>query len=236
MKRASLVVAGFLAGVVLALQGPVTAQPADEEPLRRTITVNGTATITVDPDEAVVRLGVRTQADRAQEAMDLNSQKMQKVLDALRELGLGDDDLATSLIELYPRYDDRGETVIGYDAANEVEVTIRDLGTVGRVLDTAVDAGANVAGGISFRVSDANEGLDEALAEAVVDAKAKAETMAAAADASVGQVMTIVEEAGGQPGPYYAERVAYAAADTAVPVETPTIETTVSVSVTWQLT
>jgi uncharacterized protein len=236
MKRSSLVIAGFLAGAVLALQVPVTAQPADDEPARRTITVHGTATITVDPDEAVLRLGVRTQADRAQEAMDLNSQKMQKVLDALRELGLGDDDLATSLIELYPRYDDRGEHVIGYDAANEVEVTVTELNAVGRVLDAAVDAGANVAGGISFRVSDASEGLDDALAEAVGDARAKAETMAAAADAGVGQVVTIVEIAGGEPGPIYAERVAYAAGDMAVPVETPTIETDVSVEVTWQLT
>jgi uncharacterized protein YggE len=236
MKRFPLVLAGFLAGAVLALQVPVTAQTPDDEPTERSITVSGTAKITVDPDEAVVRLGVRTQADRAQEAMDLNSQKMQKVLDALRAMGLGDDDLATSLIELYPRYDDRGETVVGYDAANEVEVTVRDLDTVGQVLDAAVDAGANVAGGISFRVSDANEGLDEALAEAVQDARAKAETMAAAADAGIGEVMTIVEQAGGQPGPYYAERLAYAAADTAVPVETPTIETTVSVSVAWQLT
>lgn len=236
MKRMPLVIAGFLAGAVLALQVPVTAQPSDDEPQRRTITVNGTATITVDPDEAVVRLGVRTQADRAQEAMDLNSQKMQKVLDALRALGLGDDDLATSLIELYPRYDDRGETVIGYDAANEVEVTIADLGSVGRVLDTAVDAGANVAGGITFRVSDASEGLDEALADAVRDARAKAETMAAAADAGIGEVVTLVEASGGEPGPYYAERVAYATADMAVPVETPTIETQVSVQATWQLT
>jgi hypothetical protein len=236
MKRASLVVAGFLVGAVLALQVPVTAQPADDDPLRRSITVTGASTITVDPDEAVIRLGVRTQADRAQEAMDLNSQKMQKVLEALRGMGLGDDDLATSLIELYPRYDDRGETVVGYDAANEVEVTIRELDSVGRVLDTAVDAGANVAGGITFRVSDANEGLDEALADAVGDARAKAETMAAAADAGIGDVLTIVEVSQGQPGPFYAERVAYAAADSAVPVETPTIETAVSVEVTWQLT
>jgi hypothetical protein len=44
MKRASLVVAGFLVGAVLALQVPVTAQPADDEPFRRTITVNGTST------------------------------------------------------------------------------------------------------------------------------------------------------------------------------------------------
>jgi hypothetical protein len=38
------------------------------------------------------------------------------------------------------------------------------------------------------------------------------------------------------PGPYYAESVAYAAADMAVPVEAPTIESEVSVTVTWSLT
>jgi hypothetical protein len=236
MKRFPLLLAGFLVGAVLALQVPSYAQSEDDGSAERSITVGGEAKITVDPDEAVVRLGVRTQADRAQEAMDLNSQKMQRVLGALRDMGLGDDDLATSLIELYPRYDDRGEVVIGYDAANEVEATITDLGSVGRVLDTAVDAGANVAGGITFRVSDTNEGLDEALAEAVHDSRAKAETMAEAAGAGVGEVLTIMEDRGYQPGPYYAERVAYAAADAAVPVETPTIETTVSVTVTWELT
>jgi uncharacterized protein YggE len=231
-----LVVAGFLVGAVIALQVPSTAQEADEGPTERTITVTGNAKITVDPDEAVVSFGVRTQADKAQAAMDLNSAKMKGVLDALRALGLGDEDLATSMIELWPRYDDRGEIITGYDASNQIEVIIRDLGMVGRVLDTAVEAGANVAGGISFRVSDENEGLDAALAEAVTDAKAKAETMAAAADATVGQVVTIIENnGGGVPGPYYAERMAYAAADMAVPVEPPTIETNVSVSATWAL-
>jgi hypothetical protein len=125
--------------------------------------------------------------------------------------------------------------VIGYDAINEIEATIRDLALVGKVLDTGVDAGANVAGGITFRVSDENEGLDRALADAVLDAQGKAETMAAAADAGLGQVLTIVEQSRGIPGPIYAEDVALTAGDRAVPVEPPTIETSVSVTVTWAL-
>jgi uncharacterized protein YggE len=237
MKRMALVVAGFLAGAVIALQIPSVAQDTGGDgPTERTITVNGTAKISADPDEAIVTLGVRTQAERAQEAMDQNSAKMKQVIDALHALGFGDDDLATSMIELYPRYDDRGETITGYDASNQIEVTIHDLSKVGRVLDTGVDNGANVAGGIRFRVSDENAGLDEALASAVEDAKAKAQTMAGAADANVGEVVTIVENGGGGgPQPYYAERVMYAAADAAVPVEAPTIETEVSVTVTWSL-
>ncbi len=234
MKKIGLITAGFLVGAVLALQLPSVAQDAgDDGTTERSITVTGSARISVDPDEALVNLGVRTQAERAQTAMDENSVKMQSVLDALRNLGLRDDDLATNYIELMPRYDNTGTSIVGYDAINEVQVTVHDLGMVGRVLDTGVDHGANLAGGISFRVSDANEGLDAALAEAVGDARAKAETMASAADASLGLVVTIAE-AGGIPGPYHAERTAYAA-DAAVPIETPTIETDVAVSVTWQL-
>ena len=237
MKRVAFAVAGFLAGAVLALQVPSVAQDAGGDgATERLITVTGTAKITADPDEAVVSLGVRTQAERAQEAMDQNSAKMQAVIDALHDLGFTDDDLATSMIELYPRYDNSGQTITGYDASNQIEVTIHDLRLVGRVLDTGVDNGANVAGGIRFRVSDENAGLDDALASAVEDAKVKAETMAGAADANVGEVVTIVENGGGGgPEPYYAERVAYAAADMAVPVEAPTIETEVSVTVTWAL-
>jgi hypothetical protein len=169
--------------------------------------------------------------------MDQNTREMNEVLQALRDLGLGEDDLATSLIELNPRYSNDGTAIVGYDAANQVEVTVRDLALVGRVLDTGVDHGANVAGGIRFRLSDGNAGEERALADAVTDARAKAETMATAADAGIGEPLTIVESSGGgQPGPYYAEAVSYAAADMAVPVETPTIETEVAVTVTWRLT
>jgi len=241
MKRFALVAAGFLVGAVVALQVPSLAQSTTGDGTTgttdRTITVNGTAKMTADPDEAVVTLGVSTQAEGAQDAMDQNSAKMKAVIDALHAMGFTEDDLATSMIELYPRYDDRGQTITGYDASNQIEVTIHDLSKVGKVLDTGVAHGANVAGGISFRVSDQNAGLDAALAKAVEDAKGKASTMAAAADASVGQVVTIVEngDGGGPPPPYYGERVAYAAADVAVPVQAPTIETEVHVTVTWSL-
>ena len=67
------------------------------------------------------------------------------------------------------------------------------------------------------------------------DARGKADAMAAAAQAQVGQVVKIDETA--QPGPQpYDQRVAFAASDAApTPVNPPTIKTQVSVSVTWAL-
>ena len=236
MKRMALVVAGFLAGAIIALQVPSSAQsPSTDQPQQRTITVTGSAQLSVAPDEAVVSLGVRTQAQGAQDALDQNSAKMQHVLDALRALGLGDADLATSNIDLSPRYDNNGQTILGYDASNTVEATVHDLSKVGRVIDAGVGAGANIAGGISFRTSDSNKGVTNALADAVRNARSKADAMAAAANATVGDVVTIGEQSPNQPQPYFAEKVAYGVAASSVPVETPTIEREVTVSVTWQL-
>jgi len=237
MKRLGMLLAGVVIGGVVALQIPSAAQDNGSDPGTdtRTVTASGNAHIHAKPDEAVVTLGVRTSADTAQAAMDQNSQAMTEVLDALRALGLGDKDLATQSIDLSPRWDNRGQEVIGYEASNSVEVTIHDLNMVGRVIDTGVSSGANIAGGIQFRVSDENQGVEDALASAVSDAKAKADAMAAAADATVGQAMTITQGGGQSQPPIYAQRVAYAAADLSVPIEAPTIDTQVDVIVTWEL-
>jgi uncharacterized protein len=237
MKRLGVLLSGIVIGGVVALQIPSAAQDNGSNPGSdtRTVTASGTAHIRANPDEAVVTLGVRTSADSAQTAMDQNSQAMAEVLDALRALGLGDKDLATQSIDLSPRWDNRGQTVIGYEASNSVEVTIHDLNMVGKVIDTGVSSGANIAGGIRFRVSDENQGLEDALASAVSDAKAKADAMAGAADATVDQVLTITQGSG-QGEPIYAQRVVgYAAADLSVPIEAPTIDTQVDVTVTWEL-
>ena len=195
MKRIPFVIAGFLAGAVLALQVPSVAQsPASGDgAATRSITVTGIATVRAKPDEAVVSLGVHTEAEKAQEAMEQNAAKMNQVFAALEDLGIGDADLATSYISLNPMWTSDGREVTGFQADNTVDVTIHEMGKVGKVIDAAVDAGANIANGITFRLSDANAGVNEALAKAVENARTKADAMAEAADATVGEVLTIAE-------------------------------------------
>ncbi len=235
MKRFALVVAGFLAGAVIALQVPSTAQPSGTttDTTQRTITASGTASIHAQPDEAVVSLGVRTQASTAQAAMQQNATKMSAVFGAMRKLGIGGADLATTNVSLDPVYSNDGSTVIGFQAMNQIEVTIHDMGAVGKVIDAAVGAGANLAGGITFQLSDQNKGVNDALAKAVQNARSKADAMAAAADATVGQVVTIDEGTSPEPIRY---AVPQAAEGVATPVNPPTIETQVQVTVTWALT
>lgn len=239
MKRVGYVVAGVVLGAVVAMQLPSLAQDAGTDPAqtdRRTVTVSGTATVRSAPDQALVSLGVQTQANTAQGALQQNADRMTKVLAALAGLGITEDDLATSNVSLWPTYGNTGTDITGYQASNQVDVTVHDITKAGEVIDAGVDAGANLTNGISFTLSDDNPALDRALADAVRDARGKAEIMASAGNASLGQVVMMVESsAPTYPPVYYGRDMAVAEGGASTPIEPPTLESQVSVSVTWEL-
>ena len=229
---------GLALGVAVALTLPSLAQDASPEPgtMERTVTVSGTATIRSDPDEATVTLGVRTQAITAEAAMRDNANRMNDVIQAIRREGVAADDIATAWVSLYPQYDDAGITIVGYVAENQVYATVRNMDAIGAVIDAAIEAGANLSSGITFGLSEENAGVEEALADAVEDARSKAEALADSTGTQLGAVITVAEGGGTSPEPLYRDyAVAEAAAAGAPPIETPTIETQVSVSVTWEL-
>jgi hypothetical protein len=229
-------VAGLILGLAVAVMLPTIAQespPADAGSSDRTVSTNGVAIVRSAPDEALVTLGVRTDADTAQEALETNAQHMRDVLDALLDAGLDESDLATSSINLYPMWDASGTSVDGFTAENQLTATVRDLDRVGAIIDRGVAAGANLTSGITFRVSDLNEAADQALGEAVADSRRKAELLADAAGAQLGGVLSITEvSSASEPPILYAER---AVADLATPVLPPTLESQVSVLVVWSL-
>jgi len=232
--------AGLVLGLAVALTIPSFAQTTSPPPVsggtstERSVTVTGTATIKSAPDEAVVTLGVQTQAQTAEAAMQQNANQMSDVMAALLGDGLRQDDIATAWVNLYPNYSDSGLTIVGYTAENQVNATIHDMGKIGRIIDDAVAAGANVTSGISFQVSDQSKGLDDALRAAVADARSKAEVLAAAGGASLGQVVSITEVSAPSYPPIYRDTAQAAGAST--PVSPPTVETEVTVSVVWALT
>jgi uncharacterized protein YggE len=231
-RKVGVGVAALVLGLALGLSLPITAQQPDETSDRRTVTVSGTATIRSAPDEAVVSLGVRTEAETAKGAMQQNAERMTAVIGAIVDSGISREDIATAYLSLYPNYSENGTTVSGYVAENQIAVTVRDIPAVGDLIDLAVDAGADTLGGITFQLSDENEGRDDALRAAVEDARSKAEVLADATGATLGQVVSVSEASSGFPPPVYEER---AAADLATPIVPPELETQVTVSVEWAL-
>jgi uncharacterized protein YggE len=228
---------GMALGVAVALTLPSLAQDAPPEPgsAERTVTVSGSATVRSQPDEATVTLGVQTRALTAEAAMRDNANRMREVIAAVRDEGVAADDIATAWVSLYPQYDQNGIGIEGYIAENQVSVTVRSMQAVGRVIDVAVDAGANLTSGIAFGLSDESAGVEQALAEAVADAREKALALAEAAGAGLGAVVSVSETGAPVPGPVYRDLGVAEAAGAVPPIQPPTIETQVSVTVTWEL-
>jgi uncharacterized protein len=250
--RLTGMLSGVAVGVVLALSAPsfassggspgvsttqVPAAPATVDPAadRRTVSVTGTATMRSTPDEAVVSFGVQTESSSAEDAMRENASRMVSVLDALADLGVRDGDISTAGVTLYPSYGSSGTNISGYQASNQVSVTFHDLGVIGRAIDAAVKAGANLTNGVVFQMSPASRGNEQALAAAVADARSKASAVAVAAEAQLGQVLTVSETGPSFPPPMPYEGAMAADAAAATPVNPPTLETQISVQVTWAL-
>jgi uncharacterized protein YggE len=211
-----------------------SADSADPAALpSRTITVNGSGTITTVPDRATFTFGVDVRGETASEALSAAAGAARKIVDAVKGGGVDGEDVQTQQVSLSPLTSSDGRHIEGYAASVSVTARIGDLDRAGRVVDAAVAAGANTVYGPSLDRSDATELGDQALTAAVADARRKAETLAKAADGTLGQVVSITETGGSVPPVPYAARDAALATD--VPIEPGTQEIQASVTVTFEL-
>lgn len=238
-RRGILIAAAAVVALVVGLTARAMAAddtPSSQKPAR-TITVTSTATVRIAPDEAVVDLGVSTEAADSASAFARNAEDMRAVLDALRAAGIAEKDLRTLDVSLDRRTLDRGEPAERqvFAATNRVEATIHDLSAVGSVVDAAVRAGADSVRDVRFQLADQDAVRTDALTSAVRGARAKADALAGAAGAEVVRVVTIEEQ--GYRVPVYHEAYAGALAATDVtPVVPPdSLEASVTVSVVWEI-
>lgn len=209
---------------------------AEDKPMDRVITVSATGYATAEPDQARLATGVTAEATTAEAALAANTELMQKVVGGLKESGIDAKDIQTSNFSVQPRYtnprDGAAPEINGYQVSNQVTILVRDLKSLGGLLDKLVKLGANQINGLDFEVSKAETLKDEARKEAVANARRRAELLAAAAGAEVGEVVNISEDTSyGGPRPM-AMRAAKA---DAAPIEAGTATLEARVNVTWKL-
>jgi uncharacterized protein YggE len=160
----------------------------------RTLSVNGEAQVIATPDIAYISIGVHTENANATEAVAANNAQAQRVMDALKAMGIEEKDLKTTNFSIYPQdqYSPDGQktgTIFVVD--NTVYVTLKDIAKVGDILGGAVDAGANNIYGISFDVFDKTSVLADARNKAIENAKKQADEVAKASGVTLGPVQSI---------------------------------------------
>jgi uncharacterized protein len=142
--------------------------------------LEGNGSVSITPDLAVINVGIMTENSDVKIASKENAVRSNRVLDALKGLGLSDDDIETISYNIQPLYDySDGKTLLkGYQVTNFFEVTIKNISLIGQIYDAAIAAGANITNHLDFRLSDEEYYYQQALELAIKNAQEKALKMA----------------------------------------------------------
>jgi uncharacterized protein YggE len=215
--------------VLLFAPLPVFAQQKEDANAPATIRTSAEATVTAQPDQVQVDVGVVTQGATAEAATGQNAQLQDAVIKKLRS-GLGKSaDVRTISYSVTPVYrypKDGAPAVSGYSASNVIQVTVDNPASAGRIIDLALQAGANQVQSLRFTLKDEQTVHLQALREAGLKARAKAEALATALGLEIVRIRQL-DEGEEFPRPVNARTFALAeAAPRAVPtpVEAGTLE------------
>lgn len=233
MRR--LLLAGMLLPSAIQSQDSDTRTPPPPQ-----LIVSARAETKITPDRATVHISVQTRAPNAAAAASENAQIQQRVFAALRALGVRDEHLSTTGYNVQPEYrhePNREPRVVGYVVTNTVVAELQRVDLVGRVLDAALGAGANLISGLHFFASNTEAARREALGRAIEIARQDAEVMARAAGGSLGPLLEASVGAfiRPPPRPVMMRGMAMAAAEVAdTPVSPGTQTVAVDVTTRWR--
>jgi uncharacterized protein len=205
------------------------------------VTANGEAVITAEPDLAEIDIGVVTQARNAPDAAKENTEKVARVMVEVKKLLGKGDEVKTASYSLNPnyRYPQGGKPEItGYTATNILRIKTGNLAAVGKLIDVSMQSGANAINRLAFTLKDEHAAQLQALRLASQKARSKAEEMASALGLKIIKILAVNEDARGvRPITMPLARGAQfeAAAATPTPVEAGTIEVRSSVTLTAEL-
>lgn len=229
-----------LVGALVALAGPAAAQADDARFAATTLDVAATGEVHVTPDMATISLGVSNTAPTAAEAMQATNAAMARVVGAVRAAGVDERQIQTSAIDLAPQYvyaQNQPPKLTGYQATNQVSVSVLDLARLGPVADAVVAAGATNIGSISFGLQSRVSAENAARLAAVKALDDKAALYADAAGYHIKRLVSLAEGSSATPSPPVPlMRFAAAEAAPATPVETGQLTVTIEVSGEFELT
>jgi uncharacterized protein YggE len=158
-----------------------TAQAGHQD---STVIVSGAGEIRVKPNIASISVGSVANAVTFVQAMAEASANMYRIIKAVRDVGIEDQNLRTQTISFSSVHERTNgnctqlPNISGYKAQQRLRVIVLKIYTAGEVLDTLVKVGANDVGGTEFFISKRAELVDAARRKAGSQARNPASILA----------------------------------------------------------
>ena len=210
------------------------------------LTVHGEAKVEIPPDQLHLRLSVVSSHFDSDMAIQENNRNMERLIETLQELGLGDEDYRTGQYQTLPEWSrpprpapaNWQRSIVGYTVTNTSLVETERVDLAGKLLGAAQDAGANQVGGLSFALAEPADHREEAITLATRRAVRKAQTLAIAAGVELGPIQSLTLDQATTPGPMprmmLMEAQSSMASD-AVPVNAGDVEVRAGVTVVFRI-
>jgi uncharacterized protein len=232
---AALVVATYLVG-----SGGGSSAKADSPAVTpNSITVDGTGQAAGTPDTMITTIGVDTRGANPSQALSGANKTMAVVQASLAKHGVAAKDLKTTGLSVNPVYVyTKGQQVLhGYEADEQVSVTLRNLSTAGKVLSAVVAAGGKnvTVQQLSLDLESDSALVTDARAAAFASAKAKAQQYAVLASRTLGPVLSVSETSSDAQPQVFASAAAAASSGSSVPVAAGSQNVSVDVTVVFSL-
>ena len=168
-----------------------STDPCDAD---RSIHVSGTAMINVQPDRALIQLGVQSNGPTPAVVQKNNDAAIMRVVKAVRGLGVEAEDITTDRYIIRPVYEPYDSLMIkGYRIHNIVAITLRDVSQTSAVIAAALASGANQVVNVELYTSELRKYRDQARELAMKAASEKAQALANAVGTEAGSVLNISE-------------------------------------------
>jgi uncharacterized protein YggE len=188
-----------LAGAVLLSAFAPSMMPEESRAIGN-ISVTGEAVVKVVPDEVILTLGVETMHEELSVAKRQNDERIQRVIAAVKRLGVEEKHIQTDFINISPEYEYRSDEIdriVGYRVGKTLVITLTDINQFDDLLTETLEAGANFVYGIDFRTTELRQYRDQARALAIQAAQEKAQALAGELGRVAGEPQSINEQSSG---------------------------------------
>ena len=201
--KSTFMLSCVLGGLVVLL--PVYALAGDDEQDQPRLTVSAEGRMNVAPDKAVLSFAVETVGEKLAKVQQENQERIARVLEECQALEIAPKFIQTTSLNVIPEYPppprrsvDRPleqtiPRIIGYRVVHQVNVEVRDLDIVGKIVDRVLKVGANRFSGISWGLQDEQPSKLQVLQFAAIKAQKKADTLAQSLQLQLGRIMNVRE-------------------------------------------